>query len=245
MASLAPSQYRQLVSSAHPGSIVILIDQSESMKDSANVVATAVSSVVHDIVAASRSAARVRDRCFVGIIGYGGEAIPLVSGLVSALPDNPVTPRAAGGRPMAQAMTAAADLIETHVAEYPDSFPPIVINITSGMPDDLQKMGDGEQTRAAAKRLLRLATTDGSALLFNVHIAMTNAGELILPTVLSSSTDAFAHFLFELSSPIPRQLAASAANARLEAHPGSRAFVFNATPENLVRVLAFASASLR
>jgi hypothetical protein len=279
VATLALSQYRQLISSANPGLILILVDQSESMKErygaknesKAAVAASAVNQVIYEIQQASQSGQRIRDRCFVGVVGYGEEVKPVVGGMISVVAESPrevrvvkrdvsdgkgglseidlhmpiwVQEAAANGTPMAEAFDTAADLIEDWIGGHPNSFPPVVINITDGMPNDLQQGGDGSATRAAVQRLMQLETSDGPTLLFNAHISSDDAAELIVPATLPASADQFAQFLFSLSSLIPRQLAASAVNAGFNPQSGSRAFAYNAKPETLIRLITFGSASM-
>lgn len=279
MATLALSQYRQLISSANPGLILILVDQSESMKErygsqnesKAAVAASAVNRVIYEIQQASQSGQRIRDRCFVGVIGYGEEVKPVVGGMISVVAESPrevrlikrqvsdgkgglseidlhmpiwVQEAAANGTPMAEAFDTAADLIEDWIGGHPSSFPPVVINITDGMPNDLQQGGDGSETRAAVHRLMQLETSDGPTLLFNAHISSDDSEELIVPATLPPSADQFAQFLFNLSSLIPPQLAATAGNAGFKPQSGSRGFAYNAKPETLIRLLTFGSASM-
>ena len=73
-----------------------------------------------------------------------------------------------GATPMCQALTQAHDVLAHWLAQHPDSFPPIVINITDGEPTD----GDPS---SAADALRSLATSDGNVLLFNVHLSTKGA----------------------------------------------------------------------
>jgi hypothetical protein len=84
------------------------------------------------------------------------------------------------------------DLIQAWINENPHNFPPIVINITDGEPNDLTK------TEASAQRLLNLGTTDGKVLLLNAHIADTADREIKLPSDESGLPSKFARLLFRL-----------------------------------------------
>ena len=57
---------------------------------------------------------------------------------------------------MEQGFRFAGDLIRAWIAENPDNFPPIVINITDGEPNN------SAQAETAAQGLLDLTTTDGT-----------------------------------------------------------------------------------
>jgi hypothetical protein len=277
VSTLATSHYRQLISTATPGLILVLVDQSESMKEQyggrskASTAASAVNRVIYEIQQASQSGGRIKDRCFVGVIGYGKKVEGIVGGLISTVAEQPleirlekrkvadgqggfteidwrmpiwVEERAENGTPMDEAFDTAGDLIEDWIGGHGNSFPPVVVNITDGVPNDMQQGGNGEGTRAAAKRLLDLETADGPVLLFNAHISSDDRGEVVLPATLPPSADQFSRFLFELSSPIPPQLMATASNAGLNPKPGSRGFAYNAKPETLIKLLTFGSASM-
>ena len=60
-------------------------------------------------------------------------------------------------------------------AEHPACFPPIVINITDGKPSD----GD---PRPQAAALRDVASQDGNALLFNVHISASGEKPILFPS---------------------------------------------------------------
>src|SRR5205823_423740 len=140
----------------------------------------------------------VRDYFQVGVIGYGGE---VTSGLtkslddalvpISKLADKPkrienrlrliddgvggVTEQTikfpiwfepvAKGRTLMNAAFEAAELIaSSFILSNPESFPPIILNLTDGKPSDASPL-------KVANRIKKLATTDGSALIFNLLIS--------------------------------------------------------------------------
>ncbi|HEX4606986.1 MAG TPA: hypothetical protein VH092_02150, partial [Urbifossiella sp.] len=71
----------------------------------------------------------------------------------------------AGGRtPMCDALAAGGLAVKTFVDEFPDAYPPIVLNLTDGLPTD----GNPQRN---ARLLTNLGTSDGSALLFNLLIS--------------------------------------------------------------------------
>lgn len=268
------SRYSEPISAAKPGAIFILVDQSLSMKEPygdgtrATAASVAVNRVIYEIQQASQAGEKIKDRCFVGAIGYGEDVTPLVGAMTSQLPrfirkretvttrvpdgrgamrEQPwempvwVEPRAFNGTPMAKAIQTVHPLVAAHIKAHPRSFPPVVINITDGMPDDLQNEGDGQATRAEAQRLTQLHTTNGNVLLFNAHIGPSGEAEILLPSDLSSQSNKYARFLFELSSAIPEPLFAAAEGAGFKPQLGARGFVFNARPESLVKLLTFGS----
>lgn len=270
----AVNKYRQLISAANPGLILILVDQSLSMNQAfgpetrASEAAAAVNRVIYEIQQASQAGQRIRDRCYVGVVGYGATVKGLVGGMISQVASSAkeyrpvrrkvsdgdgglteidwsmpvwVDPFAKNGTPMDEAFDLAHKLVSAWVKNHPDCFPPVVINITDGMPNDLQNGGDGSRTRAAARRLLGLHTSDGDVLLFNAHICDGQLGEIVLPTHVPEAADVYAQFLFDISSRIPDPLLDTARNVGFDTRAGARGFVFDARPETLVRLLTFGS----
>jgi len=269
--------YDQLVQTKNPGLILILIDQSGSMDEpydggtKKNVAALAINRCIYEIIASCRSGNETRNRCQIGVYGYGyGGATQLIGGWVSevegkslgiqtitrkvpdgagGLVDSPfqlqiyIEPRAKGSTPMAQAFSKARDLIETSwLPRYPDSFPPVVINITDGAPtDDNGTSNDFDGAASAAKALMALRSNNGSLLLFNAHISSGNAPELCLPSVLPAGSDECARFLFDASSELPSELLSSAKAAGLNAQPKARGFVYRAGAEYLTKLIVFGS----
>jgi hypothetical protein len=270
----APLQYRQKINVANPGVILILVDQSQSMSDGFQGLATkaaqaalAVNRTVYEIQEASQAGAKIKDRCMVGIIGYGNGVVPIASGMISSLAASPrrvdvikrkisdgagglidvdfnmpvwVDPVAENGTPMAEAFDRARRLLEdSWIPNRRDSFPPIVLNITDGEPNDI------DQAREAARRLMNTATNDGNTLLFNAHISGKKAVEVLLPSSETEVPDAFARFLFEISSVLPEPLLSEARKFDFAPKDGARAFVFNAEPQTLIKLLSFGSSNLR
>jgi len=240
----------------HPG---------EPASSKAEMAAAAVNNVIYDLQRSCQAGSRIKDRCFVGVITYGERVDYVLGGWISQVADAHTTsgarersnggpaghagreqtvwiePRASGGTPMDVAFDDAYAVSSSWIADHIRCFPPVVINITDGDPNDLQHGGDGSRTQAAARRLMSLASDDGNLLLFNAHISGGSGNEIALPTSSSSFGDRYAKFLFGISSPIPDPILAKARKNGLTAAPGARGLVYNARRENLIRLLAFGS----
>ncbi len=136
---------------------------------------------------------------------------------------------------MHEAFERAAEIVENWIFDKPDSFPPIVINITDGeatVPD---------RTQTNARRIMKLRTTDGAALVFNLHIS-NNKNRSALPNDRAQfAGDPFAEFLFDISSPLPQSLLASARYAGFKPEPGARCFGYNADESLMIQLLQFGS----
>jgi hypothetical protein len=137
----------------------------------------------------------------------------------------------AGGRtPMCQAITEAAHELEGFIARFPDSFPPLVINISDG------KATDGNPELPAAQ-LRRLATSDGAVLFFNAHLSSMPARPIEFPSRESELPDAHAQILFRMSSVLPPRLQDAARSEGFQVEEGTRGFVFNADLVSVIRFL--------
>lgn len=245
------------------------MQESYGISNKAEFAALAVNRTIYEIVASCRKGEKISDRCNITVIGYGEKVEPVVAGSPSQIANPPhgtqtlkkqvpdgagglveiewrlgvwVLPKFGNGTPMADAFNLAAELVEAWTRDNPDNFPPIIINISDGAPDD---GGTGApDTRAAAQRLARLGTSDGAALIYNCHIG-TGTPEIKMPASATSLPDANAKLLFDLSSVIPDELLPLARNAGLTAESGSRGLIINASPEALTRLLVFGSGSMK
>jgi len=137
--------------------------------------------------------------------------------------------------PMCQAIAEAGAHVFDWTQEHPDSFPPIVINITDGIVTD--EPFSGASLAGWAERLTSISTQDGSALLFNVFVAPEASAEIVFPAS-GAGLPAPGPALFAISSPLPVPMCRSAASVGLRTTVGSRGFAFNVTDSaSLVRIL--------
>jgi hypothetical protein len=137
---------------------------------------------------------------------------------------------AKGGTPMCGALRRARSILEPWVLEHPDSFPPIVINITDG------ESTDGDPTSDAFS-LRSLSTRDGSVMLLNAHMSAKSNRSIEFPSDGSALPDDYSKTLFHASSVLTP---AMISQARLEGIPvtdQSRGFVYNAAIENVIQFL--------
>ena len=206
-----------------------------------------------------------RDYFHVGVIGYGGGVAPAFTGALSGREFAPISeialnpgrveqrtkkipdgagglieqdvpfavwfdPVARGGTPMCEALVTAQRIVGEFLAEHPDCFPPIVINITDGVATD----GDPV---AAALAVAEHASSDGSVLLFNLHLSSSGATPVEYPASSDGLSDQYARKLFEMSSVLPDKMLTLAQQAGFDVSSGARGFAFNANFESLVKFL--------
>jgi len=85
------------------------------------------------------------------------------------------------------------------------------------------------------RQIMSLGTDDGHVLLFNCHISTRRAAKIEYPTAETSLPDGFARSLYAISSPLPTNFLAAAAQLGVHAVDGSRGFVFNGDPSSIVQ----------
>lgn len=137
-------------------------------------------------------------------------------------------PRAGGKTPIAQALVQAREAVEGFLRAYPDCFPPVVINITDGIPS--------EDPRPEAQKLCELASSDGRVLLFNIHVSEKPDRPIEFPAAEDGLPDKFAKLLFRISSVLPPPFVKAAESEDFAVTPQSRGFVFNG---DLISVIKF------
>jgi hypothetical protein len=128
--------------------------------------------------------------------------------------------------PMCEAMSVAGQYAFDWAKSNPDSFPPIIINITDGIVTD--EPFDGASLEDWAHRLTTIDTKDGHALLFNVFLSPDVGDQRMLPTT-DSGLPAPGPQLFQISSALPQPMIANASGAGIAVDPGARGFAFNAS----------------
>ena len=136
------------------------------------------------------------------------------------------------GTPMCRAFNVASEALEKWIGEHPESFPPIVINVSDGAASD----GNPEEQ---VKKIMGLQTNDGNALIFNVHLSGVAAMPVQYPDREGSlpKDDAYAAQMFRISSVLPESSRNQAQILDLPVTDNSRGYVFNADVTALVQFL--------
>lgn len=137
----------------------------------------------------------------------------------------------AGGRtPMCQAIREAKQALAEFVKLHPNSFPPMVLNISDGKATD----GNPEVEAAA---LCEQQTSDGPVLFFNAHISSEATRPIEYPSSEAELAEPEAQRLFRMSSVLPPKLQDAARSEGFAINPQSRGFVFNADLVSIIRFL--------
>lgn len=269
--------YDQHIDRSHPGCIVVLVDQSGSMREvvpdgtgrsKAEALAEAINSLLYELCLRSIKDGSEGPRHYydVAVLGYGGAGVgsafggalagrtlvpivdvanhplrveerigPTVGSGSTGAPRGArmpvwIDPVAAGGTPMSAALDAAGATVAPWVQAHPQSFPPIVVNVSDGAATDGDPM-------VWAQRIRSLATVDGPVLLFNLNLSARGDQPLFFPSTADALPNDHARALFEMSSPLPPHMCQLAGAQGLLVRTGARGYVFNADVDALVRFL--------
>lgn len=136
--------------------------------------------------------------------------------------------------PMCQAIASAGAHVYEWARAFPNSFPPIVINITDGMVTDSPYQGAGLAEWAG--RLTSISTADGPALLLNVFLSPSPRPVVAFPAGAEGLPQP-GPLLHAISSPLPAPMVRNARAARVQVPEGGRGLVFNADLAMLVTFL--------
>lgn len=140
-----------------------------------------------------------------------------------------VDPLAAGGTPLCGAMDYVGRLVRSWVDQFPNSFPPIIINLSDGESTD----GDAA---AWAGRLTSLGTTDGNVLMFNLDVS-GQGNPVLFPSQMPAGVSRYGASLYQMSSPLPPVMLTAAAAQGFPVQEGARGFGLNADLRSVVTFL--------
>jgi hypothetical protein len=231
-------------------------------KSKATFVADVLNKTISTLVINCTKSDGIRNYFDIGVIGYGGAGVrPGLGGRLSGSIINAITdvgnsplrvedrtqqqdngagdiierrvkfpvwfdPTASGGTPMCEGLRKTAEALVGWADSHPNSYPPTVLHVTDGASTD----GDPESIAAALKQI---STSDGEALIFNIHVS-TEQGETIrFPNSESGFSDSYAKLLFRMSSELPAHVARIATDKGYSLAEGARGFMFNADPKDI------------
>ena len=261
--------HEQQWSTATPGLLVILLDQSGSMSDpylgneSKAVFATkAVNRMINTIIDKNFDGSAPKNRCFISVIGYESSVREIRSDSIAELAASPMridsvkrkVSDGAGGlveqdykmpvwvEPAAQGgtdMASAFKAVVQLVTKWINDKPQNPAPVVINISDGMPTT-DMNDTIAAAMSLMDLACPDGNVLLFNAHINR-NGSNVIFPASSEKLTGEHAKFLFEISSVIPASYIPAANKNELRVSEGARGCMFDTDAEGLVKLIDFGS----
>src|SRR5205823_3827995 len=89
----------------------------------------------------------------------------------------------------------------------------------------------------AANGIKNLHSSDGSVLLFNLHLSSSRAPEVEFPNSEAGLADQYAQLLFNISSPLPDYMRSILQQEGFAVSEGAHGFVFNARIESVINFL--------
>lgn len=221
--------YTQQVQKRNPACIVVLLSQSESMKNGLTSsqpksvrAAEMVNHLLYILSIRSCRGNSIYDIFYVAVIGYGNYVGSLVGkekrlASISELSHSPIRvekqsqtragrtydivrpiwidPVSEGPAQMCKAFEMAQAIANDFISGNPESFPPLIINISDGICDD----GD---VLECAKAITSLRTADGNALLFN-FLLIDSDRSIVFPNESQWFWDQGLKDLYEVSSLLP------------------------------------------
>jgi hypothetical protein len=157
-----------------------------------------------------------------------------------------------GATSMLTAFNKTKEIIEEWISNHPKSFPPVVLNITDGMPTDdiilnqrLETGTLGDVTTLPiviiSKEIQKLGTNNGNVLVCNAHVSAVGGNPDAYPISTSGIIDIMAELTFAMSSIIPDELVQKGIERGLSIQRGSRFFIYNADASSLSGFFEFGS----
>lgn len=239
-----------------------MMDVMPSGRSKADFVADVLNKTIYTLVTNCTKADGIRNYFDIGVVSYGGQGVSVGIGhdlnqrtsSIVALASNPLRvdertrleddgaggvferrikfpvwfqPQASGGTPMCEALAEAAETLVEWCDHHPSNYPPTVLHVTDG------EATDGDPSRAA-DAIRQLSTRDGNSLLFNLHVSTRPGENVAFPNSEQGLVDDFARSLFRMSSTFPAHIAQLAANKGYGVGDGSRGFIFNGDPKDIV-----------
>lgn len=266
------TNYSKQWSSANPGLLIIMIDQSSSMSEDfsdgeskADFAAKAVNNVIRNIIDRNFAMEQPKNRCRIGLIGYGSEARLIREDSLAGLFNSPagispvtkkinagdgtlvettvnrpywIEPECSGMTNMVGAFHIARDLIELHLGARPDAPVPVIVSISDGQPN---KGGGYEEVKAVVREITALPSENGSPLVFNAHIEQ-NSFNCRFPADRSElPPNEHAAFIFDLSSVVPDAYRPAAAMQGITLKENARGCMISTDADGLVKLINFGS----
>lgn len=258
-------KYTVLANDAKPLFLGLTIDQSGSTSQTcpdgrtkAQMIADTANAAILEMQAMSTKVQTIKDKFFISAITYGQGVTPIFQNPISAIPvireevkqqqfDGVamdvktrvfIEPHSAGTTPMHTAFEMICDNVEAAI--QPDMPAPVVINISDGIPNDMDAASD------LASKIIGTETDDGHTLLMNVHIDHTGQDPILFPVSEAELPDDYARFMFRISSELPQSFIdqSNAVNNGIDdIRPGAKAMIYNGTGTELLKMIKLGTTS--
>lgn len=267
--------YTAEISRRSPSCFLFLIDQSLSMKNTwsaelgqtrADGLADIINRLLSNLVIKCTKDEGVRDYYHVGVIGYGSDVRPALSGELmgrTLVPISEIAAHPLGIEKRTKKVPDGAGGLVDQTVKFPVWFESIADGSTpmcgalemacreigefirqwpACYPPLVINVTDGKakdgNPEVNAEALRELSSEDGNVLLFNIHISSSAGSAIEFPIDDASLPDDFARRLFRMSSTLPPQMVEIARSEGVSlGETPPRGFVFNGDVISVIRFL--------
>lgn len=272
--------YAAEISRNNPAMILFLLDQSGSMQElfdpediqlatdtitKAQALADAINKLLQNLVIKCSKEDGIRDYFHIGVIGYGSQVGPALSGSLAGRDLVPISEVGATPARMEirkkKVSDGAGGLVDVDL-RFPIWFEatssggtPMCAGLQEAhriaqdwinghpncFPPIVINISDGESTDGDPSNpgaaLRGLASTDGPVLLFNLHLSGKKARAIEFPNSEAGLFDRYSKVLYQISSQLTPFMVNVANQQGFNASEGARGFVFNAKLEVAIQFL--------
>ena len=149
---------------------------------------------------------------------------------------------------MRAGFTMAKEIIQDWVKKHPDSYPPILLNISDGMANDLPRDEEDNDKLdplplfELCNEIKKIQTNDGNTVIGNIHLSDV-VGKLVKFPVsideILDIEDPAAVTLFEMSSTIPAPWLEKAQGFGFNIGPGGKFYIYNSDFDSFLSFFKF------
>jgi len=154
-----------------------------------------------------------------------------------------------GNTAMLNAFTKVKKIIEDWVKKHPDSYPPVLLNVSDGMANDLpiintdgQDAYDPSPLFELCKDIKKIQTNDGNVVIGNIHLSDGKIMKVNFPVSIDevlNIPDPAAVTLFEMSSSVPAPWLEKAQGFGFDIRPGGKFYIYNSDFDSFLSFFKF------
>jgi hypothetical protein len=153
-----------------------------------------------------------------------------------------------GNTAMLSAFTSAKRIILEWVEKHPDSHPPVLINISDGMANDLPRneeepeLLDPSPLIQICNDIKKIQTNDGNVTIGNIHLSDGKIMTLMFPVSLDealATEEETAPMLYEMASTVPAPWLEKALDFNFDIKQGSKFYIYNSDFDNFLQFFKF------
>jgi len=147
-----------------------------------------------------------------------------------------------GTTPMLGAFKEAKTVVQEHINAYPESAPPVILNISDGEPTDCGDPIDWSLLEEEFNEILALAKESSRPMVCNVHLGSLADQKSILFPSNQPTVGGLESGLWKISSPVPDNIIGMVEEEyKIGSEEGRRFFVFNSDLIHFHKFLHFST----